>query len=387
MRDFKTLSLFICTTIILSSCGFKISNPLLEKVQQKNTNAGVSNLSVNLNQYPANKIVCDPLSGGQTTQTTYTQGIKASLHYLTADQPRLYKSTDYVQFAKKSEQNIFLSDMNVPTRMFTEGFSPKIGETLKDDVGQKLIEYFGLKMETNVVLADSDTEGIYEFALLSDDGTTMKLKSGSPDTPDEVLIDNDGDHPTQMGCATRTVKMRRNVMVPIEVTFYQGPRYHIANVLLWRKTTEAGKDSLCHQQGNQLFYNPNLNSAPAQGFKDLESRGWKVLIPDNFRMAKTDYNPCVIGTNPVISNFKLGEVALTSIAMSWTTDIASTSQVQLTNTKTGEVTITNSDNQLRTTHQIYLTDLQSLTVYKVKAISVSSDLGRTLSEELTFETQ
>ncbi len=387
LKETKTLLKLTAATVLISSCGIKMASTLAENIQQENTSGGLSALGVNLNLYPANKMVCDPLSGGQTTQTNYTKGIKASLHYLEADSPRLYKSTDYVDFAKKSDQNIFLSDMNVPTRMFTEGFAPKIGSTLNNDGGQKLIEYFGLKMQTNIVLADGDEEGLYELALLSDDGTTLKIKSGSADVEDEVLISNDGDHPTQMGCATRTVKMRRNVMLPVEVTFYQGPRYHIANVLIWRKASEAGKDALCNRQGNELFFNPNNNSVAAQGFTDLTSRGWKVLIPDNFMMAQTDYNPCVKGTDPVISNFELGEVILTNVSLSWNTDIEATSQVQLTNTTTNEVTITDSDNLLRTSHQITLRQLQPGTIYKVKAISVSADLGRSLSEELTFQTQ
>ena len=125
---------------LLNSCSLKISSQLSEAVGQKDSNVSLGQLSVNLNQYPSNKIICDPLTGGQTSQTNYEKGIKATLHYLTVNQARLYKSTDYVQFAQKSEQNIFLSDMNVPTRLFNEGFSTKAGQTLTNDQGQKLIE-------------------------------------------------------------------------------------------------------------------------------------------------------------------------------------------------------------------------------------------------------
>lgn len=379
----------IFVTLLFSSCNLKISSQLAEAVVQKDSTISLGQLNVNLNQYPPSKIICDPLTGGQTSQTNYEKGIKATLHYLTANQPRLYKSTDYIQFAQKSEQNIFLSDINVPTRLFNEGFSTKAGQTLANDQGQKLIEYFGLKMNTNIVLTEKDETGLYEFALLSDDGTQMLLKSGSADVPDEVLIDNDGDHPTRMGCSSHTVKMRRNVMLPVEVTFYQGPRYHIANVLIWRKATEAGQDSLCNQLGNNLYYNPDRNSEPQQAIKDLESRGWKVLAPDNFMISqnKADYNPCVNGTIPVISEFTVGEVVLTNVSLTWKTNIPSTSQVQLTNTKTNEVTITTSDNQLRTNHQIQLSGLKPATTYKVKTLSVSSDLGRGESAELSFRTQ
>lgn len=377
----------------LTSCGVNLSSLINsqepENIVQTDLTVGVATLAVNINKYPANKIVCDPLSGGQTTQTQYTNGIKASLHYKLSNQPRMYKSTDYAQFAFKSEQNLFLSDMNVPTRMFSEGFSTQTGDTLKDDQGQKLIEYFGLKMNSNIILSADDEEGSYEFAMLADDGTQMLLKSEDPDVADQVLIDNDGDHPTKMGCSKKTVQFSRNSMVPFEATYYQGPRYHISNVLMWRKSTTSGQDPSCNKLGNSLYFNPDKNSEEQPAFKDLISRGWKVLKPSNFAISKTteDYNPCVVGTNPVISNFEVGEVILTMTSVSWVTDIPATSQVQLTNTKTNQVTVTTSDNQLRTSHQISLSELQPNTIYKVKVISVSSDLGRSESGELTFQTQ
>ncbi len=377
------------TALFLTGCGIRTSEPKAEVIHQENLSSGFSSLAVNVNQYPSNKIICDPLSGGNTTQTNYEKGIVASLYYLTTGMPIMKKSTDYAQFAHKSDQNIFLSDMNVPTRMFTEGFATSTGTFLKNDQEQKLIEYFGLKMNTNLVLSAADTAGNYELALLSDDGTTLKLKSGTDEIADEVLIDNDGDHPTKMGCSSRVVRMRHNVMLPIEVTYYQGPRYHISNVLIWRKATTAGQDSLCNQLGNDKFFNPNKNSEPQQAFRDLEARGWKVLTPDNFMVSRTtnQYNPCVKGSDPIITELAMGEVILTDASLSWKTDILATSHVQLTNMTTGEVTITQSDNVLRTTHDLKLSGLQSGTTYKAQAVSVSEDLGRTTSTELTFTTQ
>lgn len=375
-------------TFLLSGCSEKLKLGT-ENILQDNSAAGLSTLAVDVNRYASNKLICNPLSDAPATQTNYEKGIKAELSYLTAGMPRLYSSMDYIQFGKKSDQSIFLSDMNVPTRIFSEGFSNASGSVLKNDVGENLIEYFGLKMKTNLILTPADADGDYELALLSDDGSTLTLKSGTGPEADEVLINNDGDHPTRMGCASRTIRLRRNVMQPIEVTYYQGPRYHISNVLIWRKSSTAATDPLCNQLGNNLFYNPDAQSEPQQAFKDLLSRGWSVVKPDNFMISttKVDYNPCVSGTNPVISNLKLGEVILSTASLSWTTDIAATAQVQLTNTATGEVTTTTSDNVLRTTNTILLSNLQPKTLYRAQAISVSSDLGRSISAELLIQTQ
>jgi hypothetical protein len=206
---------------------------------------------------------------------------------------------------------------------------------------------------------------------------------------DELLIDNDGDHPTRMGCASRTVRFHRNAMLPIEVQYYQGPRYHISNVLMWRKSSTAGADSSCGQLGNNLYFNPDNNSDPQQAFKNLQARGWKVLKPDNFIVSRdqVDYNPCVSGTNPVITQFEVGEIVGQVVDLYWRTDIPATAQIQLTNTTTGVVTNTTSDNILRTSHEVRLSGLQPDTVYKAQAVSVSEDLGRTISAEITFRTQ
>ncbi len=388
----KTMRLvyFISTaiTLVLMGCGEKVQLGS-ENVLQGNSASGLSVLPVNVNQYASNKLVCNPLSDAPTQQTNYEKGIKAELFYLTAGMPRLYSSLDYLQFGKKSDQNIFLTDVNVPTRMFTEGFSTAAGSVLKNDEGQKLIEYFGLKMKTNLMLTPEDADGEYELALLSDDGATLILKSGTGSEADDVLIQNDGDHPTRMGCASHTIRLKQNIMQPIEITYYQGPRAHISNVLIWRKSKMAATDPLCGQLGNNLFFNPDAKSEPQQAFQDLLGRGWSIVKPNNFMISSTkaDYNPCVSGTNPVISNLTLTEVILTTAGLTWTTDIPATSQVQLTNTATGEITTTTSDNMLRTKNIVELKNLQSNTLYRAQAISVSADLGRSISSEILIKTQ
>ncbi len=375
---------------LLMSCEVKLQQADSEGILQTQMTSGLATLKVDVNRYASNKLVCDPFETPQTTTTTtYEQGIMASLHYLDNGMPRMYKAGDYIQFGRKSDKSIFLADMNVRTRMFTEGFSTPSGEVLKKDSGEKLIEFFGLKMTTNIVLAADDEPGLYELAFLADDGSKLILKSGDGDGADEVLIDNDGDHPTRMGCANRVIRMDRHAMQAVEVQYYQGPRYHIANVLMWRKATTAGEDPSCGKLGNHMYFNPDQNSAPQQAFIDLQARGWKVLKPENYMISKTkiDYNPCTKGTAPVITDFREIEIGQTVADFRWTTDIPATSQLQLTNMSTGAVTTTVSDNQLRTDHHVSLSNLQPNTEYRVQAISVSEDLGRTISNEIIIQTQ
>lgn len=340
-------------------------------------------MKVDVNDNPLHTTVCDPFT--DTSAPSWDKGIRATLHPLPAGMAPLTSSLDYMKFIVPSEQKLFFADMNVPTRLFSKGFATQTQDVLKDDAGNKLIENFAVKFETTLKLSEADTEGTYELALLSDDGTTLKTKKA--DDTDQVLISNDGEHPTKMGCSSQLLTMKKDTAVPLTLSYYQGPRYHIANVLIWRKATKAGKDSLCGASGNSLYFDPDHDSKPLQAFKDLQARGWKVVSQDNFFIpAAAKYNPCVGGTAPVITNFAVAEVYLTGVSLRWTTDIPSTTQVKFVNKATGEIILTAADNALYTDHRVVAQNLQPETTYTAQAVSVTDDLGHALSPLIEFTT-
>lgn len=371
-------------SISLASCSQSASNSIASEPQMKETIVAQS--KVDLNLYPMTKTVCDPFN--QQPVTNYKKGLKANLFYRVQSMPRYYSSKEYIEKTWPSEQNLFFSQMDVPTRLFTAGFRSETGQVLKNDSGQTLIEYFGLKFQSSLVLADNDEEGLYDIALLSDDGSTMSLiERPGVETP---LIENDGDHPTRMGCSNKFVRMKKGQKKNFVVTYYQGPRMHIANVMMWRKVDSetAKKDSLCGATGNDLFFDYNNNSAPRSAYNSLLSRGWKVVSPDNFLLEDIrDYNPCVDAPAPVISSFRLNEASIMEAWFSWKTDIPASSQILVTEVGNNNSTIlTASDNNLRLVHELHITGLKHETTYKVKAISISQDLGRGESPEITFTT-
>ncbi len=352
-------------------------------IYQETYGTPVAYLKYDINANPLDKTVCDPFN--DQPAVAVDKGVKASLFYQPAGQPRLSNSMDYVTKAHASGQKLFFADLNVPTRLFNQGFASQTHDVVNDDQGQKLIEYFGLKFETTLKLAANDEEGDYELALLADDGTTLKVGAGDIQN---VLISNDGDHPTRMGCASDIVHMTKDSSLPITLTYYQGPRYHIANVLLWRKANQAGKDVLCGQNGNNLFFDPDHGSAPQSAFLSLQARGWKVVSQDNFYLpASESYNPCVQGTAPVIANFMTNEIFSSGVFLSWETDLPASSQVKIVNKATGEVVLTAADNALRTTHSVQVLGLAPGTDYTAQAVSITADLGRDLSDILNFTTK
>lgn len=365
----------------LSACGLDVKKTEAETITQETYGAPVGQMKVDVNENPLHTTVCDPFS--ENPAIDMKKGVRASLYYLAPGMPVLNKSTDYLQFARKSQQKLFFTDINAPTRLFDKGFSTQTSDIVKTDTGEKLIENFGMSFETVLKLGPEDAEGTYELAMLSDDGVVLKTNYG---TNDKVLVNDDGDHPTKMGCSSQLITMKKETSLPLKLSYYQGPRYHIANVMIWRKATTAGKDALCGSSSNDLFYN-QYTSAPASGFKDLTKRGWKVVGADNFYLPESaTYNPCVQGTNPVISNFRVYEVLLTGVFLNWDTDIPSTSQVKIINKQTGEIILTDADHNLYQQHRVQVMNLQPETTYMAQAVSVSEDLGHTLSSVIEFTT-
>jgi len=343
-----------------------------------------------INEYPLNKVVCDPFGGGGNTSPK--QGIKAELFYRSAGQPRYYKAQDYVAHTTKSPQDLFFADINVPTRMFNTGFSTQTSGVLKDDSGNTLIEFFGLQMRTSIRLSQDDEEGIYEFALLSDDGSIMRIKNGSNWSE---VISNDGDHPTRLGCSTTEIEMKRDTKLETEILYYQGPRFHISNLLLWRKLDPnnpvAGQDARCGLTGNHTWFNPDKNSQPTNEWNNLLKRGWKVVHSSNFylpeEVGEGTYNPCTPGTAPVITNFRITEMTSDSVFVAWQTDIPATAQALIVEVGTGEARLTATDNILRTAHRLQVSGLKPATRYTIQAVSVSEDLGKAISMPSTeFQT-
>lgn len=405
--NMKSLMILLISFSILSACSEdsdKKGNP--PKVGA--LDAGVLG-KYDISAYPINKLVCDPWGGGNPQDPQ--SGIKATLYYRGKNTPIYHAVMPYINTAVKSEQTLFFNRIDVPTRMFTEGFPLKTGGKIKDDSGNELIEYFALKFESNLQLTADDQEGDYELALLSDDGTVLKIQdrinTNASDNAWETLITNDGDTPTRMGCTNRVIKMTRDKKVPIELYYYQGPRYHIANMLIWRKTTVAGKDQDCGKSGNSYFFDPNNNSAP-KAWTAMAQRGWKVVQDGNFTLNKTlpnptnvatvtsnsdlivaletDYNACYDGQIPLINSFTVDEVTLTDIFVSWTTDIPATSQVLVINTTTGERYLTTTDNMLRTNHSVHIDGLSPNTTYRLQAVSISQDLGKGISSAVEVTT-
>jgi hypothetical protein len=180
----------------------------------------------------------------------------------------------------------------VPTRRFEQGFLLLDGTFLADSAGNKLIEWFALKMKSVLKLGPADEAGLYELATISDDGSRLFL--GAADQEKEV-INNDGAHSTKMKCATEALAMTKESKIPMTYFYNQGPRTEIANVLIWRKklgdSAEVTPHRLCGVSDNSKYWNPQ-NSAAGEHWNALMQDGWKVVDSSNFELPDSQVNPC-----------------------------------------------------------------------------------------------
>lgn len=241
--------------------------------------------------------VCNPLDN-QGESTTAEHGLLASLKYLPNGNVDRYSGiVDFMKKATPVNVQIFFNQLNVPTRMFDEGFVTNDGETLRTPNGDTLYEYFSLSFDSVIRLTSQDAPGLYQFAIISDDGSALKINS--QDTGMKTFLSNDGDHPSQMACASKAISFDQNTTLPIHLDYFQGPRFHISLILLWRRVANQNSsslsDSACGQSGNELFFDPsNVPSTPKQYYKNILARGWKVVSPSNFYLVNNaPLNPCV----------------------------------------------------------------------------------------------
>src|SRR5690606_11446090 len=151
-------------------------------------------------------LVCDPFGGDRVVNAK--NGLEAQLTYLpatnaTVKNNHMALTTD--SFAPGATDvtvapaQIFLSQINTPTTLFSKGFKTSTGSTLKDLKGNTLVEWFSIRAQGMIMLNASDLEGDYQFALLSDDGSVMRIDRTGTGSSFETWINNDAVQANKLG--------------------------------------------------------------------------------------------------------------------------------------------------------------------------------------------
>ncbi|MGZ3794649.1 MAG: hypothetical protein ACXVCP_20040, partial [Bdellovibrio sp.] len=325
--------------------------------------------------------VCDPFSDSKTTSPD--DGLLARLILRSPEMTGNVDSVmDYIYNGQWTDQKVYFASVNVPTRDFTKGFVTLDGQVLKDDKGNKLIQDFALEYTSVLQLSDTDKEGEYQIALLTDDGSRLFVKENESWNE---LVNNDGSHLTRMGCPYRTIHMDKNSRIPIKLVYYQGSGPSLANVMAWRHYKHAkiwknpARNGLCGFQSDKFFFNPKKGK-DSVGMMFLKSHDWKILQPANFKMPQLKANPCV---SLAISNFGVESVDSSSATLIWNTNLPASSQLQIISVFTSETMVTPLDQNLVTDHKVVVSGLRRGSVYKIQAISVDAVGNSVVSDQVT----
>lgn len=226
-------------------------------------------------------IICDPF--GSTTKVK--PGIAAKLAYYDGPTPGVisYVEDVWTKGTIVNDTVLLFGNISVPTRSFRDGFDIGSGQKLVNSRGERLIEWFSLDYQAEVKLADDDAEGLYQFGLLSDDGSILWLDDGNGM---QEIVNNDGHTPTRMKCGG-TVQMSRASRIPMRMKYFQGPKDEIAVTMLWRKVKSGQTNFGCDSASGWFS-----GGAPTSKYESLIAQGWKVMSPGNFQMKEVIPNNC-----------------------------------------------------------------------------------------------
>lgn len=239
------------------------------------------------------KRVCQPFTSpdAKPYAKKTTLGVMGELYYATSG-TSFSNFADLKSKSKKSDMKLYFDRLFVPTVAFSRGFVSESGTPLTAD-GKVLLEYFGVSMKGQFQVAAQEDAGIYQIAVISDDGSNLRVLDSKTNKM-VTVINNDGNHATKMGCTTQTIALAPGDKIPFELDYYQGPRYHIAMALIWRKILPGTNmnDTLCGQTGSGTFWNADKTPSAATGWAELQKRGWKPIEASELVMPEKQVNPC-----------------------------------------------------------------------------------------------
>ncbi len=340
------------------------------------------------------RTICDPFSSGPVARDRGLVGNLLYFNHCPGDIAPAPGVQNYIDNAEIVESTIYMDRMFIPTRPWDRPFTTETGNQIMNSCSSPtpVYEYFGLRMESQLQLAANDPEGEYQFAILSDDGSIMSWKN--EDETETEFINNDGNHPTRMKCATTTVNMTRETKKPFVLKYYQGPRYHISMIVMMRlKPTGTDPDIPineveCDKQGNSRYFDSTQSPVATQAkFYELLSRGWKVLENENYHFPVQASNPCIPQEETLfVSSFAVQTVTKNSVTLTWATNIGASSQIEVKNIATGVITHTVEVAGPNTSHTVTATGLTANTLYSFKAISRTASGQVAYSDEKALRT-
>lgn len=309
MIDLKKLIMVVSGGALLTGCNYShptsvTSLSLAQTEAPAPTTVAADPTSNPIKTYARAQVACNPLTGSSAA-VDYNLGLAARLYYSPNGGPQYSSVEDYMNHGTDLGVDIFFNQVNMIPTYFANGFASEAGPAFQTQDGTVLTEWFGIQYKSVLRLTSHNAPGNYQLASLSDDGSILYLDPTGTGANPVAFINSDGLHAPKLACATSTLRMSANTHIPMQLDFFQGPRYHIANMLLWRRIPDALDptaasslhDDACGAQGTDVFFHVDqTTSVPTTAYQDLLNRGWEVIPEENFVLPETDpANPCFPG--------------------------------------------------------------------------------------------
>jgi hypothetical protein len=156
-----------------------------------------------------------------TTTTTTNKSRLGLIAQLYEGQAQWTNIDKYILEGSKHKENIFFSNFDIPARSFSEGFGIGNNDFLKNQNGDKLVEWFAILAKGNIVLPEKEIGGFYHVVSISDDGIRVIVDG-------QTIINKPGQQAPTIDCATKLIELNPLVEKSFELTYFQGPREQIA---------------------------------------------------------------------------------------------------------------------------------------------------------------
>lgn len=241
----------------------------------------VGNISEAQVEFFTSALICDGFSGPSPSQChSQSHPIVGNLYYVTPFERanfggqhqeirKSYHSLYQIvgqnnERVKKSEITFRFSEINQAPGPWLTGFVLPNGQKVAMDDGSTLFEFFGLRLTGSIGLTLEDEPGLYEFAIVSDDGFSFQLDGKTviehlPSTPPRAFFQPEKALRFEFG---------RGIRKNFQLDWFQGPRKEIALQLFWRVKLQNSKVN-CPAPGVKV-------TSPQRGC-------WQLVKPGNFQ--------------------------------------------------------------------------------------------------------
>lgn len=239
--------LFLSTVGALTILHFQNCNRSTPFAQDQGFSATEQTASSEEQGSPRTDVICDPLSGAGACTIGQGQGLTGHLYYLESSmfnsELKSARLDDYFSRGRKIDTPLIMSQFNIPNQSFESGFLTgrnANGENVyaRNSRGEKLVEYFAIKVSGNLMVSDAADEGLYQFKISSDDGSRLLIDG-------HVVINNDAVQSETTVTSNQLILLQRDEKNPIEIHYFQGPRYNIALKVSTRKCRVQASATVC----------------------------------------------------------------------------------------------------------------------------------------------